>query len=114
MVNAISMKWFQDIRCKDDVFSHLYTLILNPDGSYEVLIDNEKAESGTLQEDWDFLPPKMIKDPEAKKPEDWDDRWVDKSGIRIWIQCFLLLRLNLYSVNNLNKLMSPSYSMMSS
>jgi len=64
----------KDIRCKDDVFSHLYTLILNPDGSYEVLIDNEKAESGTLQEDWDFLPPKMIKDPEAKKPEDWDDR----------------------------------------
>jgi len=64
----------KDIRCKDDVFSHLYTLILNPDNSYEVLIDNEKAESGTLEDDWDFLPPKMIKDPEAKKPEDWDDR----------------------------------------
>jgi len=64
----------KDIRCKDDVFSHLYTLILNPDNSYEVLIDNEKAESGTLEDDWDFLPPKMIKDPEASKPEDWDDR----------------------------------------
>merc|ERR1712107_212946 len=24
------------------------------------------------EDDWDFLPPKMIKDPEAKKPEDWD------------------------------------------
>jgi calreticulin len=58
------------------VFTHLYTLILNPDNTYEVLIDNEKAESGTLEEDWDFLPPKMIKDPEAKKPEDWDDRCV--------------------------------------
>ena len=33
-----------------------------------------KAESGSLEEDWDFLPPKQIKDPEAKKPEDWDDR----------------------------------------
>ena len=60
----------KEIRCKDDVFTHLYTLIVNPDGTYEVLIDNEKAESGTLEEDWDFLPPKEIKDPEAKKPED--------------------------------------------
>jgi len=64
----------KDIRCKDDVFSHLYTLILSPDNTYEVLIDNEKVESGSLEEDWDFLPPKEIKDPEAKKPEDWDDR----------------------------------------
>lgn len=37
-------------------------------------INNEKVESGSLEEDWDFLPPKKIKDPEAKKPEDWDDR----------------------------------------
>lgn len=37
-------------------------------------IDNEKVESGSLEEDWDLLPPKKIKDPEAKKPEDWDDR----------------------------------------
>jgi calreticulin len=64
----------KEIRCKDDVFTHLYTLIVHPDGKYEVLIDNEKAESGSLEEDWDFLPPKQIKDPEAKKPEDWDDR----------------------------------------
>merc|ERR1712123_337613 len=63
----------KDIRCKDDVFTHLYTLILNTDGSFEVLIDNEKAESGTLTDDWDFLPPKTIKDPEAKKPADWVD-----------------------------------------
>merc|ERR1712012_150647 len=64
----------KDIRCKDDVFTHLYTLIVQPDGSYEVLIDNESAQKGTLEDDWDFLPPKMIKDPEAKKPEDWDER----------------------------------------
>jgi len=63
----------KDIRCKDDVFTHLYTLILNPDGTYEVLIDNEKAESGSLTDDWDFLPPKTIKDPEQKKPDDWVD-----------------------------------------
>lgn len=64
----------KEVRCKDDVFSHLYTLIVNPDNTYEVLIDNEKTQSGELEEDWDMLPPKKIKDPDATKPEDWDDR----------------------------------------
>uniref|UniRef100_A0AAZ3PKG6 Calreticulin n=1 Tax=Oncorhynchus tshawytscha TaxID=74940 RepID=A0AAZ3PKG6_ONCTS len=64
----------KEVKCKDDELTHLYTLILNPNQTYEVKIDNEKVESGTLEEDWDFLPAKTIKDPEAKKPEDWDDR----------------------------------------
>uniref|UniRef100_A0A1B6CLW3 Calreticulin n=1 Tax=Clastoptera arizonana TaxID=38151 RepID=A0A1B6CLW3_9HEMI len=64
----------KDIRCKDDVFTHLYTLIVKPDNTYEVLIDNEKVESGDLETDWSFLPPKKIKDPSAKKPEDWEDK----------------------------------------
>ncbi|KAL1116710.1 hypothetical protein AAG570_005182 [Ranatra chinensis] len=63
----------KDIRCKDDVHTHVYTLIVHPDNSYEVLIDNEKTESGQLEDDFDFLPPKKIKDPSAKKPEDWED-----------------------------------------
>jgi len=63
----------KDIRCKDDVFTHLYTLIVNPDGTYEVLIDNESAQTGSLTDDWDFLPPKKIKDPEVSKPDDWVD-----------------------------------------
>merc|ERR1712088_615872 len=64
----------KEVRCKDDVFTHLYTLIVNPDATYEVLIDNESAQKGSIEDDWDILPAKMIKDPEAKKPEDWDDR----------------------------------------
>lgn len=64
----------KEIRCKDDVFTHFYTLIVRPDNTYEVLIDNEKVESGNLEDDWEFLPAKTIKDPEAKKPEDWDER----------------------------------------
>jgi len=64
----------KEIRPKDDVYTHLYTLIVNPDQTYEVLIDNEKVESGDFDSVWDFLPAKTIKDPEAKKPEDWDDR----------------------------------------
>jgi len=63
----------KDIPCKDDVFTHLYTLILNTDGTYKVLIDNESAQEGALTDDWDILPPKKIKDPEAKKPADWVD-----------------------------------------
>jgi len=64
----------KEIRCKDDVFTHVYTLVVEPDNTYQVLIDGEKVQSGSLEEDWSFLPPKKIKDPEAKKPEDWDDR----------------------------------------
>ncbi|XP_011502547.1 PREDICTED: calreticulin [Ceratosolen solmsi marchali] len=64
----------KDIRCKDDVYTHLYTLIIKPDNTYEVLIDNEKVESGSLETDWDFLPPKKIKDPSQSKPTNWDDR----------------------------------------
>uniref|UniRef100_A0A4W5QN75 Calreticulin n=1 Tax=Hucho hucho TaxID=62062 RepID=A0A4W5QN75_9TELE len=64
----------KDIRCKDDEYTHLYTLILNPDNTYEVKIDNKKVESGSLEEDWDILPPKKVKDPEAVKPDDWDER----------------------------------------
>lgn len=39
----------------------MYTLVVKPDNTYEVLIDNEKVESGDLEADWDFLPPKKIK-----------------------------------------------------
>ena len=53
--------------------THLYTLILNPDNTYEVRIDNEKVESGKLEDDWDFTAPKRIPDPNAKKPSDWVD-----------------------------------------
>merc|ERR1712127_362404 len=68
----------KDIRCKDDEMSHLYTLIVKPDNTYEVRIDNKKVESGNLEDDWDFLPAKTIKDPEAKKPEDWvDEKMLD-------------------------------------
>ncbi|XP_059494553.1 calreticulin-like [Stegostoma tigrinum] len=64
----------KDIKCKDDELTHLYTLIIKPDQTYEVKIDNAKVESGNLEDDWDLLPSKKIKDPEVSKPEDWDDR----------------------------------------
>ncbi|KAJ8273964.1 hypothetical protein COCON_G00085890 [Conger conger] len=64
----------KDVKCKDDELTHLYTLVLLPDQTYEVRIDGEKVESGSLEEDWDILPRKKIKDPDATKPKDWDER----------------------------------------
>ena len=40
----------------------------------QVLIDLKEVAAGSLYEDWDMLQPKTIKDPDAKKPEDWDER----------------------------------------
>lgn len=54
-----------------DKLTHLYTFVLKPDQSYEILVDNASMAAGTLFEDWDILPPQKIADPEAKKPEDW-------------------------------------------
>jgi len=64
----------KDIRCKDDEFTHIYRLVVKPDNTYKVVIDGEVVEKGELEKDWSFLAPKTIKDPAAKKPEDWDDR----------------------------------------
>jgi len=63
----------KDVKCESDQFTHLYTLILHPDNTYEIQIDEKEVAKGNLKEDWDMLPPKDIKDPEAKKPSDWVD-----------------------------------------
>eukprot|EP00249_Psilotum_nudum_P013705 c24465_g1_i5 orf=250-1374(+) len=64
----------KDIKCETDQLTHVYTLIIKPDNTYSVLIDNEEKQSGSLYKDWKMLPPKKIKDPNAKKPDDWDDK----------------------------------------
>lgn len=56
-----------------DGFTHLYTLVLKPDHTYKVKIDNKMVISGILEDDWDFLTPRRINDPAVKKPENWDD-----------------------------------------
>lgn len=66
----------REVQPEAGLLSHVYTLIVSPDNTYKILIDNEEKQSGSLFKDWDFLPPKKIKDPEAKKPsqEEWDER----------------------------------------
>eukprot|EP00958_Prasinococcus_capsulatus_P016624 scaffold1839_cov382-Prasinococcus_capsulatus_cf.AAC.38 len=98
----------KEVKCETDQLSHVYTFVVKPDNTYEILIDLESKQTGSLYDDWDFLPPKMIEvraqatrtvvsvtatlfakampkfgvahscspsnDPEATKPEDWDER----------------------------------------
>ncbi|KAJ3276639.1 hypothetical protein HDV01_004172 [Terramyces sp. JEL0728] len=56
-----------------DQLTHLYTFIVHPDQTYELLVDQESKASGNLIEDWDLLPPAKIKDPNQSKPKDWVD-----------------------------------------
>jgi calreticulin len=63
----------KEITCETDQLTHVYTLIVHPDNTYEVRIDGNKKESGSLADDWDILPPKKIKDPSQSKPNDWVD-----------------------------------------
>merc|ERR1712139_738206 len=63
----------KDIKCETDELSHMYTLIVKADRTYEVLIDNKKVDGGSLLEDFDFLKPKEIRDPALSKPSDWVD-----------------------------------------
>ncbi|KAF3491828.1 calnexin [Arthroderma uncinatum] len=70
----------------------LYTLIVNPDQSFQIRIDGDAIKNGTLLEDFtppvnpekeiddakdtkpeDWVDEEKIADPEAKKPEDWDE-----------------------------------------
>lgn len=55
---------------------HLYTLIVRPDNSYEIKVDNKILNSGSLLDDFvpPVNPPLEIEDPDDKQPEDWDDR----------------------------------------
>lgn len=55
---------------------HLYTLIIRPDNSFEIKIDNKIVNSGSLLDDFTppVNPPLEIEDPTDIQPEDWDDK----------------------------------------
>jgi calreticulin len=68
-----NLLWKKEPRFPDDKLTHVYTLVVKPDNTYEMYIDQELKESGKLEDDWKFLQPKEIDDPEDKKPADWVD-----------------------------------------
>uniref|UniRef100_A0A8D3C3K4 Calnexin n=1 Tax=Scophthalmus maximus TaxID=52904 RepID=A0A8D3C3K4_SCOMX len=59
-----------------DKKTHLYTLVLNPDNTFEVLVDQTLVNSGSLLKDMTppVNPAAEVEDPDDYKPEDWDER----------------------------------------
>ncbi|ESO88512.1 hypothetical protein LOTGIDRAFT_219285 [Lottia gigantea] len=59
-----------------DKKTHLYSLVIKPDNTFEVKIDGSVVNKGSLLEDVSppVNPPKEIEDPNDKKPQDWDER----------------------------------------
>lgn len=55
---------------------HLYTLVIRPDNTYDISIDQEVINTGSLLEDFTppVNPPKEIDDPDDFMPKDWDER----------------------------------------
>merc|ERR1712087_812125 len=53
----------KEVPTQSDDLSHLYTLVINADNSFEVFTDNKSVRKGKLEEHFDFLEPKEIKDP---------------------------------------------------
>merc|ERR1712232_476244 len=64
--------------------SHLYRLVVKPDNTVRVEIDEEKIYEGSIKEDWEVVKPKEIPDPEDKKPDDWveEKRIVDADAVK--------------------------------
>ncbi|OLY77835.1 Calnexin-like protein [Smittium mucronatum] len=71
---------------RNDRFSHLYTLIIDPDNTFRILIDNSFAREGSLFTDFDppVNPPKLVPDLNATKPEDWvdEEEIIDESAVK--------------------------------
>ncbi|KAL1130021.1 hypothetical protein AAG570_012964 [Ranatra chinensis] len=77
---------FEEKHCKkpkdriDDNFSdrkpHLYTLVVNPDNTFQIFVDHKLVNNGSLLEDFTpaVNPPEEIDDPNDFQPSDWDDR----------------------------------------
>lgn len=60
---------------KIDDITHLYTLIVRPDQTFEIKVDGASSKNGTLLEDFSpaFNPPAEIDDAKDEKPKDWVD-----------------------------------------
>lgn len=58
-----------------DIYNHLYTLIIRPNNTFSVLVDNVEVKNGSLFFDFEppLLEPREIDDINDKKPDDWVD-----------------------------------------
>ncbi|XP_049644350.1 calreticulin-3 [Suncus etruscus] len=68
----------KSIRCKVDGYTHLYTLVLRPDLSYEVRIDGQVAESGDIEYDWNLESLKSSAKKTGTEQQGWEQKDWDK------------------------------------
>nr|WMB80952.1 calreticulin [Myxobolus bejeranoi] len=61
------------INFDNDGYPHLISVFIGKDRKFWVKLDGEVKKEGILGENFDYLLPKTIDDPEDKKPEDWED-----------------------------------------
>lgn len=79
--NPISKEWEEKhaggvpLVAGTDRQTHLYTLIIRPDNTFEMLVDLESKKKGSILEDMSppINPSKEIDDPADSKPSDWVD-----------------------------------------
>merc|ERR1711977_601089 len=53
--------------------THLYTLVVKPDNTYEVFLDKKRKDDPDDSQPSDWATEARVKDPEATKPDGWDD-----------------------------------------
>lgn len=58
-----------------DGYTHLYTLVLRPDLSYEVRIDGLVAESGDIEYDWNLESLKSAAKKTGTEQQGWEQVW---------------------------------------
>lgn len=70
-----------------DAFTHLYTLVLRPDLTYEVRVDGQAVESGSVEYDWQLASLRSVRraaaareqQEGARQAQDWDQQFLDAS-----------------------------------
>lgn len=72
--NGENLEWRHDkVQPPKDRLTHIYTAIIYPKNTYEVLVDGVVVARGKLDEDWDFLEDELIYDPTSRIPDDWEE-----------------------------------------
>eukprot|EP00158_Paraphelidium_tribonemae_P002746 Partr_v1_DN25634_c0_g1_i1_m4429 putative Calnexin len=89
--NPITKKWEEKHLTnppapRTDLNTHSYTLHVQPDNTFHILIDGERVKSGSLLEDFDpaVNPPAEIPNPDESKPADWveEPKIADPSAVK--------------------------------
>ncbi|AYU81474.1 calreticulin, putative [Leishmania donovani] len=76
--NGTNHLWKKLWRPKTDKATHVYTVEIAPNNTYQLYVDGMHIQEGSFEEEWDMLPPKTIPDPTDEKPADWvDDMMMD-------------------------------------